>query len=60
MAALAGLTLLVGHGGTAGAVAEATVAVGAAALFLAIWLRERRRSAGASGPAELRDEDETP
>lgn len=40
---------LVAHGGVGGAVVESLLAVGVAAFFLAIWLRERRR-----GP----DEDE--
>jgi hypothetical protein len=39
--ALAGL---VAHGGVAGAIVEALLAIGIAALFVAVWLRERRAS----------------
>ena len=41
MAALAGLTLLA-HGGTGGAIVEVLLAVTVLALFVAVWLRERR------------------
>jgi hypothetical protein len=34
---------LAAHGGTAGAIGEGAIALGVAALFLAVWLRERRR-----------------
>ncbi len=34
---------LVAHGGVGGAIVEALLVVGIAALFFAIWLRERRR-----------------
>jgi hypothetical protein len=30
------------HGGTGGAIAEALIVVSIAAIFLAVWLRERR------------------
>ena len=39
MAALAGL---VAHGGVGGAIVEALLVVGIAAVFIAVWLRERR------------------
>ena len=42
---------LVAHGGVAGAIVEALLAVSVAAIFVAVWLRERR--AGRSG-----DEDQ--
>jgi hypothetical protein len=32
----------VAHGGVAGAIVEASLAVGIAAVFFAVWLRERR------------------
>jgi hypothetical protein len=54
VAALAGLAL--GHGGTYGALAEGAIAVAIGAFFVAVWLRERRRSRGGP-PAELRDEE---
>lgn len=41
MAALAELRL-VAHGGVGGAVVEVAMAVAILALFLAVWLRERR------------------
>jgi hypothetical protein len=43
------------HGGVYGAVAEATIALAIAGLFVYVWLRERRR--GKRPVAELRDED---
>jgi hypothetical protein len=42
VAALAGL--VVGHGGVGGAIVEAALVVGIAAVFVAVWLRERRAS----------------
>jgi hypothetical protein len=33
---------LVAHGGTGGAIAEVLLVVSIAAIFLAVWLRERR------------------
>jgi hypothetical protein len=36
------ISLLVAHGGVPGAIAEGTIAVAVVALFVAIWLRERR------------------
>ena len=39
MAPLAGL---VAHGGVGGAIVESLLVVGIAALFFAVWLRERR------------------
>ena len=41
MAALAGLTV-VGHGGVGGAIVEVLLVVTLVALFLAVYLRERR------------------
>jgi hypothetical protein len=35
---------LVAHGGVGGAIVEVLLVVGVAAVFFAIWLRERRRS----------------
>jgi hypothetical protein len=46
-----------GHGGVYGALGEALIAVAIAAFFLAVWLRERRRTADRS-PAELSDDEE--
>ncbi len=48
---------LVGHGGVYGAVGETLIAVAIAAFFLAVWLRERRRTSDRA-PAELRDDEE--
>jgi hypothetical protein len=48
--------LTVAHGGTYGAVAEALIAIGVAAFFVAVWLRERRRSSDRA-PAELTDDE---
>jgi hypothetical protein len=44
VAALAELTTpeLLAHGGTGGALVEAALVVTVAAVFIAIWLRERR------------------
>jgi hypothetical protein len=36
------ISLLVAHGGVPGAIAEGTIAVAVVAIFLAVWLRERR------------------
>ena len=35
---------LLAHGGVGGAIVETLLVVGVAAFFLAVWLRERRRS----------------
>jgi hypothetical protein len=43
---------LVAHGGTGGAIAEALVVISIAAIFFAVWLRERR--------ANSSDSDEPP
>lgn len=51
------LPRLVAHGGIYGAFAEAVVAFLVGALFVWVWLRERRRSA-AGGEAVMRDPDE--
>ena len=45
MAAFAGL---VAHGGTGGAIAEVLVVVSIAAIFFAVWLRERRANRSGS------------
>jgi hypothetical protein len=42
MAALAGVAPLVAHGGVGGAIVEALLAISIAAVFLAVYLRERR------------------
>jgi hypothetical protein len=39
---VAALARLVAHGGVAGAIVEALLAISIAAVFLAVWLRERR------------------
>ena len=36
------LSATLAHGGVAGAIVEALLAISLAALFLAVWLRERR------------------
>ena len=55
MAPFAGL---VAHGGIAGAIAEAFVAVAVAAVLGAVWLRERRRGEeGDARSAQLMDDD---
>ena len=41
---MAALPRLVAHGGVAGAIVEALLAVSVAAVFFAVWLRERRAS----------------
>jgi hypothetical protein len=60
VAALAGL--IVAHGGTVGAIVESLVLLTVVAVFVAVWLRERRgaRERAARGPARLRDDDEAP
>ena len=42
MAALAGVAALVAHGGVGGAIVESLLVVTIAAVFLAVYLRERR------------------
>ncbi|HXG75655.1 MAG TPA: hypothetical protein VNJ53_03705 [Gaiellaceae bacterium] len=54
MAALAGL--IVAHGGLAGALVEASLAVAVVGFLVAVWLRERRRGRRRRGPARLRDD----
>lgn len=55
-------SLPLAHGGTAGAIVESLLVLAVAAVFVAIWLRERRsaRERAARGPARLRDDDEAP
>jgi hypothetical protein len=56
MASLAGLAEI-GHGGTAGAIVEALVAVAVVGAFIAVWLRERSaRKSHAS--RQIRGEDD--
>lgn len=57
MAPVPGLAL-VAHGGVAGAIAEAFVALAVAALLVAVWLRERRRGEGEDGVTAELTEDE--
>jgi hypothetical protein len=49
--------LTVAHGGVYGAVGETLIAVAIAAFFVAVWLRERRRTSSGRAPAELRDDE---
>jgi hypothetical protein len=51
--------LTVAHGGIAGAVVELLVVLTVAAIFLAVWLRERQagRKQPSGDPARLRDDD---
>ena len=42
MAALAGLAVLLAHGGLGGAIVEGLLVVAILAVFAAVWLRERR------------------
>ena len=52
-------TALLAHGGTAGAIVEASLLVVVTGVFAAVWLRERRaREERREGPAALRDRDE--
>jgi hypothetical protein len=51
-------TALIAHGGTAGAIVEASLLVVVTGVFAAVWLRERRaRGERRDGPAELRERD---
>ena len=52
MAALAGLTPFLAHGGVGGAIVEALLAISIAGIFLAVYLRERR------GGRSRNDDDE--
>jgi hypothetical protein len=57
VAAVAGLSATpLAHGGTYGAIGEGLLAVGVAAFFVAIWLRERRHREDRA-PAEFRDDE---
>jgi hypothetical protein len=58
MGPLAGLAPPVAHGGVVGAIAESLVVLAIVAVFLAVWLRERKAGRALDGPARLRDEDE--
>ena len=56
---------LVAHGGLWGAIVEGVVALGVAAVLVAVWLRERRggadeEDAGAPALSEAGEERETP
>ena len=57
MAALPGLAPLA-HGGLVGAVVESLFVVTVGAVFLAVWLRERRAGRSSGGPARLRDDED--
>jgi hypothetical protein len=48
---------VIAHGGVAGAVVEALVALAVLGVLAAVWLRERRGRTRRRGPAKLRDED---
>lgn len=56
------LARLVAHGGAVGAIVESLVLLTVVAVFVAIWLRERRaaRERSGDGPARLKDDDEAP
>jgi hypothetical protein len=47
--------IVTAHGGVYGAIAEASIAVAIAGLFVGVWLRERRR--GEQPVADLRDDE---
>lgn len=57
MGPLAGLAPLL-HGGVAGAIAESLIVLAIGAVFLAVWIRERRAGRASDGPARLRDGNE--
>ena len=44
---MAAVAQLVAHGGVGGAIVEGLLAVSVAAVFVAVWLRERRASRAA-------------
>jgi hypothetical protein len=46
---------VIAHGGVAGAIAESVVAIAVIALFVVVWMRERRRSKP-RGAARLRND----
>jgi hypothetical protein len=48
---------LVAHGGIAGAMAEALVAIAVAAVLVAVWIRERRSGDEAEVTAELTEDE---
>jgi len=52
---MAALAWIVAHGGTAGAIVESLVFVAVAAVFLAVWLRERRGSREEKRDARMRE-----
>jgi hypothetical protein len=43
----------------AGAIAESALVLVVGAVFLAVWLRERKAGNNRTGPAQLREDDET-
>jgi hypothetical protein len=55
MAALSGLIL---HGGIGGAIAEGLLGLAVAAIFVAVWLRERRERSNEPQEALLRDRED--
>jgi hypothetical protein len=46
---------LIAHGGVAGAIAESVLTIAVIALFVVVWMRERR-SSKRRGAARLRDD----
>jgi hypothetical protein len=53
------VTGLVAHGGVGGAIAESLVGVTVLAIFVSVWLRERRaRTGGGATEAKLRDDED--
>jgi hypothetical protein len=55
---VAPLAGLVAHGGLAGAIAEASVAIAISAVLIAVWIRERRAGRAAGGPTRLTDDED--
>jgi hypothetical protein len=49
---------VIAHGGTAGAIVEASLVLVVTGVFVAVWVRERRaRATRGDGPAGLRDDE---
>jgi len=51
---------VIAHGGLVGGIVESLVVLAVVAVFVAVWLRERRARPASRSPARLRDDDETP